>query len=95
MDKQFEVVNIKFDKVDKSFENVDKQLKKSDNKLEITTNSNLAQILVEQAREHKEQEKFSKELIEKIDSYMMKNEVEHKKFEYKIADIEMKQKIVN
>ena len=45
--------------------------------------SNIAQILIAQT-------KNTKELNEKIDKYIEKNETEHKKFDYEIADTRMK-----
>ncbi len=36
-----------------------------------------------------------KETNEKLDKYIQKNEVEHKKFEYEIANLEWKDKIAN
>ena len=66
------------DKMDKGFEEVN-------NKLDIVVNSNIAQILVAQT-------KNTKELNEKIDKYIEKNETEHKKFDYEIADTRIKLK---
>ena len=63
-------------------------------RLDIVTQINLPQILLEQTRMGQEQKQQFKQLNEKIDSYIQKNEVEHKKFEYKIAEIEMKQKAI-
>ena len=80
MNKGFKEVNDKIketnDKMDKGFEQVN-------NKLDIVVNSNIAQILIAQT-------KNTKELNEKIDKYIEKNETEHKKFDYEIADTRMK-----
>ena len=76
MNRGFEKMNAGFEKMDKGFEDIN-------NKLDILKNSNMAQILNAQTQN-------TKEITEKLDKYIEKNEVEHKKFEYDIADIKMK-----
>ena len=86
MDKGFKEFNDKMnkgfreinDKVDKGFEDIN-------NRLDVLTNSNLAQILNAQTRN-------TKEITDKLDRYIVKNERDHKKFDYEIADTKMKLK---
>ena len=86
MDKEFKEVN---DKMDKGFreinDKVDKGFEDINNRLDVLTNSNLAQILNAQTRN-------TKEITDKLDRYIVKNERDHKKFEYEIADTKMKLK---
>ena len=57
------------------------ELLKINDKLDIVTNVNMAQILSEQTRTRKE-------ITEKLDRYISKNDVEHKKFDYRISRLE-------
>ena len=86
MNKGFKEIN---DKMNKGFketnDKMDKGFEEVNNKLDIVVNSNIAQILVAQT-------KNTKELNEKIDKYIEKNETEHKKFDYEIADTRIKLK---
>ena len=86
MNKGFKETN---DKMNKGFketnDKMDKGFEEVNNKLDIVVNSNIAQILVAQT-------KNTKELNEKIDKYIEKNETEHKKFDYEIADTRIKLK---
>ena len=72
--------NERFDKVEARFEGIE-------NKLDVITNVNLAQILNEQTRTRIE-------LNKKLDNYIAKNELEHKKIEYALtnANIDIKYK---
>ena len=72
--------NERFDKVEARFEEIE-------NKLDVITNVNLAQILNEQTRTRIE-------LNKKLDNYIAKNELEHKKIEYALtnANIDIKYK---
>ena len=86
MDKEFKEIN---DKMDKGFreinDKVDKGFEDINNRLDVLTNSNLAQILNAQTRN-------TKEITDKLDRYIVKNERDHKKFDYEIADTKMKLK---
>ena len=96
MDKKFDEIDKRFDKVDKKFIDVndkmnegfsrmDKGFAEVNNKLDILTNSNMAQILMSQNQS-------TKEMNEKLDKYITQNEIEHKKFDYEIAETKMKLK---
>ena len=64
---------------------MDKGFAEVNNKLDILTNSNMAQILMSQNQS-------TKEMNEKLDKYITQNEIEHKKFDYEIAETKMKLK---
>ena len=91
MDKGFASVNDKIDKeianvnnkMEEGFASVNDKITDIANKIDVITNVNLAQILNEQTR-------TKNELSKKIDEYIVKNEFEHKKLDYKLAEIEMK-----
>ena len=100
MDERFDKMDEKFDKMDKGFkevndrmdkgfreinDKVDKGFEDINNRLDVLTNSNLAQILNAQTRN-------TKEITDKLDRYIVKNERDHKKFDYEIADTKMKLK---
>lgn len=59
--------------------------KELNDKLDILSNSNMARILSVQTQN-------TKEINKKLDKYIEKNEVEHKKFDYEISDTKMKLK---
>ena len=98
MDERFDKMDERFDKMDKGFkefndkmnkgfreinDKVDKGFEDINNRLDVLTNSNLAQILNAQTRN-------TKEITDKLDRYIVKNERDHKKFDYEIADTRMK-----
>ena len=97
--KSFKEVNDKMDngfkkikdKVDNGFkeinDKVDEESRKINNKLDVITNSNMAQILSAQTNN-------MKQMNQKLDKYIEKNEVEHKKFDYEISNLEMNLKFV-
>ena len=100
MDERFDKMDERLDKMDKGFkefndkmnkgfreinDKVDKGFEDINNRLDVLTNSNLAQILNAQTRN-------TKEITDKLDRYIVKNEREHKKFDYEIADTKMKLK---
>lgn len=89
IEKQFAKINDKFDGIDGQFaknnvkfDSIDDQFAKINDKLNIMSNINMAKIL-----EH--QVETRKELNEKIDKLILQNNVEHKKFAYQIAQLEM------
>lgn len=70
-------------KIEEGFAKADKRFENLENKIDIVTNVNLAQILNEQTRTRNE-------ITKKLDEYIIKNEFEHKRFDYKLAELEMK-----
>lgn len=86
MNKGFKEVN---DKMNKGFREINNKMENGfaevNNKLDVLANSNMAQILISQTQS-------TKEINEKLDKYIAKNEIEHKKFDYEIADTKMKLK---
>ena len=70
-------------KIEEGFAKADKRFENLENKIDIVTNVNLAQILNEQTRTRNE-------ITKKLDEYITKNEFEHKRFDYKLAELEMK-----
>ena len=70
------------EKMNVKFDSIDDQFAKINDKLNIMSNINMAKIL-----EH--QVETRKELNEKIDKLILQNNVEHKKFAYQIAQLEM------
>lgn len=74
--------------MEEGFSKMDQRFAKIENKLDIITNTNLAQIL-NKLTETKE------ELSNKLDKHIEKNEFEHKKFDYQLADMELKYKYNN
>ena len=86
MNKGFKEVN---DKMNKGFREINNKMDNGfaevNNKLDVLANSNMAQILISQTQS-------TKEINEKLDKYIAKNEIEHKKFDYEIADTKMKLK---
>ena len=89
MDERFDKMDERFDKMDKGFKEFNDKMNKGfreiNDKVDVLTNSNLAQILNAQTRN-------TKEITDKIDRYIVKNERDHKKFDYEIADTKMKLK---
>lgn len=55
------------------------------NSKKLITNSNMAQMLLIQTNS-------IKEINQKLDKYIEKNEVEHKKFDYEISNLNVKLK---
>lgn len=90
MKKEFKNVNIRLDNVEKRLDNVEMEvqkmkvnLEKVNDKLDNVTNSNLAQILFNQTKNQKE-----------INNKMTYNELEHKKFDCRITELELQKKLV-
>lgn len=78
-------LNVTEDKIDKRFKRVE-------DKLEIITNTNIAQILKTVTETKVELGETKEEITTKLDEYIEKNELEHKKFECRLADIEIRYK---
>ncbi len=73
-------------KFDVRFTNMEERFDKVEAKLNITTNTNIAQILNTVTETKEELTKFKKEINDKLDKYIEKNELEHKRFELKLAE---------
>ena len=59
-----------------------------EDKIDIVSNVNVARILNEQTQ-------MRMELNKKIDTLILKNELDHKRIDYKIAELNMKNNINN
>ena len=84
------------------FDKMDQRFARIEDKLDIMTNTNLAQILnkltetkEEVAKTKKEVTESNKEITNKLNKHIEKNEFEHKKFDYKLAEMELKYKYEN
>ena len=106
-DKKFKDMETKIDqrfkesegKTDKKFkdieDNMNQSFKRVENKLDVVTNTNMAQILKTLNETKTELRETKEEITAKLDEYIEKNEFEHKKFDYRLADIEIKYKYGN
>ena len=87
MNEEFAIVGQRFEdienKINEEFAIAGQNFEDVENKIDILTNVNLAQILNEQTRTRNE-------INKKLDEYITKNDFEHKRFDYKLAEIEMK-----
>lgn len=87
MNEKFTIVGQRFEdienKINEEFAIAGQNFEDVENKIDILTNVNLAQILNEQTRTRNE-------INKKLDEYITKNDFEHKRFDYKLAEIEMK-----
>ena len=93
MDQRFKEAEEKTDKKFKDMEmKMDQRFKRVEDKLNIITNTNIAQILKAVTETKVELEETKEEITTKLDEYIEKNELEHKKFECRLADIEIKYK---
>ena len=71
---------------------MDERFARIEDKLDIMTNTNLAQILNKLTETKAEVTETKEELTIKLDKHIEINEFEHKKFDYKLADMELKYK---
>ena len=95
-DKKFKDMETKMDKRFKDMETkMDKRFKIVEDKLAIVTNTNIAQILKTVSETKVELAETKEEITTKLDEYIEKNEFEHKKFDCRLADIEIKYKYGN
>ena len=93
MDEEFEKVDDRMDeefgkvngRIDEEFGKIYQRFTNIDDKLDVITNVNLAQILNEFTRTRNE-------FNNKLDKHITKDEFEHKRIDYKLAEIEMKYK---
>ena len=103
-DKKFKDMEVKIDqrfketeeKTDKKFkgleDKMDQNFKRVEDKLDIVTNTNIAQILTTLNETRAELTETKEEITAKLDEYIEKNEFEHKTFDCRLADLEIKYK---
>ena len=89
MDDEFEKTN---SKMDDGFHKINQKLTQIEDKLDIMTNTNLAQVLNTVTETKQEVKEIKEELIDKLDKHIEENELEHKKFDYKLAEMKLKYK---
>ena len=71
---------------------MDQRFTRIENKLDIMTNTNMAQILSKLTETKEEVAQTKEEITNKLDKHIEKNEFEHKRFDYKLAEMELKYK---
>ena len=71
---------------------MDQRFARIENKLDIMTNTNMAQILSKLTETKEEVAQTKEEITNKLDKHIEKNEFEHKRFDYKLAEMELKYK---
>ena len=81
--------------MEEGFSKMDQRFAKIENKLDIITNTNLAQILNKLTETKEEVAETKEELTNKLDKHIEKNEFEHKKFDYQLAEMKIKYKYKN
>lgn len=103
-DKKFKDMEVKIDqrfkeaeeKTDKKFKDLedkmDQNFKRVEDKLDVVTNTNMAQILTTLNETRAELTETKEEITTKLDEYIEKNEFEHKTFDCRLADLEIKYK---
>ena len=75
-------LNAKVDRIETKTDKIEEDV-------DIIKNVNLATIIEAQQRTNEKIDETRKELSDKIDKYIKSNEVEHKKFDYKISRLEL------
>lgn len=103
-DKKFKDMETKIDqrfkeseeKTDKKFKDLedkmDQNFKRVEDKLDVVTNTNMAQILTTLNETRVELTEAKEEITAKLDEHIEKNEFEHKTFDCRLADLEIKYK---
>lgn len=103
-DKRFKDMETKIDqrfkeseeKTDKKFKDIedkmDQSFKRVEDKLDVATNTNMAQILKTLNETRAELTEVKEGITEKLGEYIEKNEFEHKTFDCRLADLEIKYK---
>ena len=103
-DKKFKDMETKIDqrfkeseeKTDKKFKDLedkmDQNFKRVEDKLDVVTNTNMAQILTILNETRAELTEAKEEITAKLDEHIEKNEFEHKTFDCRLADLEIKYK---
>ena len=74
-------LNEKTDRLEENFDNLNERTGILEEKMDVMANVNLAKILEQQTE-------MRKELNEKMDKYMLQNNLEHKQFAFQIARLE-------
>ena len=93
IDQRFKESEEKTDKKFKDLEDkMDQNFKRVEDKLDVVTNTNMAQILTTLNETRAELTEAKEEITEKLDEYIVKNEFEHKTFDCRLADLEIKYK---
>ena len=103
-DKKFKDMETKIDqrfkeseeKTDKKFKDLEDKMnqnfKRVEDKLDIVTNTNIAQILKTLNETRAELTEVKEGITAKLDEYIERNEFEHKTFDCRLADLEIKYK---
>ena len=103
-DKKFKDMETKIDqrfkeseeKTDKKFKDLEDKMnqnfKRVEDKLDVVTNTNMAQILTTLNETRVELTEAKEEITAKLDEHIEKNEFEHKTFDCRLADLEIKYK---
>ena len=93
IDQRFKVAEEKTDKKFKDLEDkMDQNFKRVEDKLDVVTNTNMAQILTTLNETRAELTEAKEEITAKLDEHIKKNEFEHKTFDCRLADLEIKYK---
>ena len=104
IDQRFKDMEVKIDqrfkeseeKTDKKFKDLEDKMnqnfKRVEDKLDVVTNTNMAQILKTLNETRAELTEGKEGITEKLDEYIEKNEFEHKTFDCRLADLEIKYK---
>ena len=74
---------------------MDERFAKIEDKLDIMTNTNLAQILNKLTDTKSEVTETKEELTSKLDKHIEKNEFEHKRFDYNLAELKLNYRYKN
>ena len=74
---------------------MDERFERIEDKLDIMTNANLAQILNKLTETKTEVTETKEELTSKLDKHIEKNEFDHKRFDYHLAEMKLKYKYKN
>ena len=93
IDQRFKEAEEKTDKKFKDLEDkMDQNFKRVEDKLEVVTNTNMAQILTTLNETRAELTEVKEGITAKLDEYIERNEFEHKTFDCRLADLEIKYK---
>ena len=93
IDQRFKEAEEKTDKKFKDLEDkMDQNFKRVEDKLDVVTNTNMAQIFKTLNETKAELRDAKEEITSKLDEHIEKNEFEHKTFDCRLADLEIKYK---
>ena len=87
LEENVERLNVKTDRLEENVEQLNVKTENLDKKVNTMANVNLAKILEQQTL-------MRQELNDKINQYMLRNNLEHKQYAYQIANLESKNGIV-